>query len=183
MISRASLPIGRISVIFHASIPADDPERIARILAEIWKTHYFPFVFPDSFVVISGNPWGSNIEVCKRGDEQVPAPAEIGLRRNGAPSPFSEVHLLIGTELSFDEILALGRREGWIARICDRASFRLVELWIENRFLVEVTSGAEIERYRSFYSNPDNWREAIRHVPMPMPQFGYAPAWLDGPAD
>jgi hypothetical protein len=57
-------------MIFHASIPADDPERVARVLAEIWKTHYFPFVFPDSYVVISGNEWGNNIEVCKRGDEQ-----------------------------------------------------------------------------------------------------------------
>jgi hypothetical protein len=170
-------------VIFHASIPAENPRHVAQVLAEIWKTEYFPFVFPDSFVVISGNEWGSNIEVCKRGDEQVPAPVEIGLRRNESPSPYNEVHLLIGSELSFGEILGLARREGWIARECDRASFKLVELWIENRFLIEVTSGAEIERYRSFYSNPDHWRDTIRHVPMPMPQFGYAQSWLDRPID
>jgi hypothetical protein len=77
-------------MIFHASIPADNPEHVAKVLAEIWKTHYFPFVFPESFVVISGNEWGSNIEVCKRGDEQVPASVEIGLRKNGAPSRYNE---------------------------------------------------------------------------------------------
>jgi hypothetical protein len=170
------------TMIFHASIPADDPEHVARVLAEIWKTHYFPFVFPDSYVVISGNQWGNNIEVCKRGDEQVPAPEEVGLRRNGTPSHYSEVHLLIGTELSFEQIFAIAKREGWIARSCDRALFGLVELWVENKFLIEVVTGAEIERYRSFYSNLDNWREVAKHVAMPMPQFGYAEKWLEVPS-
>jgi hypothetical protein len=70
-------------MIFHASIPADDPQHVARVLAEIWKTQYFPFVFPDSYVVISANDWGSNIEVCKRGDEQVP-PRRSGSAGTGA---------------------------------------------------------------------------------------------------
>lgn len=100
-----------------------------------------------------------------------------------APSQYNEVHLLIGTELSFEEILAIVKREGRIARICDRASFNLVEVWIENRFLIEVVSGKEIERYRKFYSSPDNWREAIEHVPMPLPQFGYADRWLESPEE
>lgn len=85
-------------MIFHASIPADNPQHVAHVLAEIWKTHCFPFVFPGSYVVISGNQWGNNIEVCKRGDEQVPASVEVGLRKNPAPSRYSEVHLLIGTD-------------------------------------------------------------------------------------
>jgi hypothetical protein len=170
-------------MIFHASIPADNPEHVASVLAEIWKTDYFPFVFPESYVVISGNAWGSNIEVCKRGDEQVPASVEVGLHRNPSPSRYNEVHLLIGTELGFEEIFAIAKREGWIARLCDRALFNLVELWIENRFLIEVTTGAEIERYRQFYSNLDNWREVAKHVQMPMPQFGFAEGWLEAPAD
>jgi hypothetical protein len=85
--------------------------------------------------------------------------------------------------LSFEEILAVAKREGWIARICDRASFNLVEVWIENRFLIEVVSGKEIERYRKFYSSLDNWREASKHVPMPLPQFGYADRWLESPEE
>ena len=168
-------------MIFHASIPADNPEHVAKVLAEIWKTHYFPFVFPESYMVISGNAWGSNIEVLKRGGEQVPAAVETMLARNPSPSPYSEVHLLIGTDLSFDDILAIAKRENWIARHCDRALFSLVEVWIENRFLVEVVTGAEIERYRTFYSSLDNWREVAKNVPMPMPQFCYTDKWLDAP--
>lgn len=168
-------------MIFHASIPADDPERVAKVLAEIWKTDYFPFVFPESYVVVSGNAWGSNIEVLKRGGEQVPAAVEAMLARNSAPSRYSEVHLLIGTELAFDDIFAIAKREGWIARLCDRAVFTLVELWVENKFLIEVVNGPEIERYRTFYSNIDNWRELAKRVPMPLPQFGYTDQWLDAP--
>jgi hypothetical protein len=168
-------------MLFHASIPADDPKHVAGVLAEIWKTQFFPFVFPDSYVVISANDWGHNIEVCKRGDEQVPAAKEVGLRRNAAPSRFNEVHLLIGTTLSFAEIFAIARREGWIARKCDRALFNLVEVWIENKFLIEVVDQVEMERYRRFYRDIANWQEAVKHVPMPLPQFGYADKWLEAP--
>lgn len=168
-------------MIFHASIPADDPKHVASVLAEIRGTEYFPFVFPDSYVVISANEWGSLLEVCKRGDEQVPAPVEVGLRRNPSPSRYNEVHLLIGSRLGFDDIFAIAEREQWIARSCDRAIFQLVELWIENKFLVEVVTAAQIERYRRFYSSVENWREAIKHTPMPIPQFGCTEKWLEGP--
>lgn len=168
-------------MIFHASIPADNPEHVASVLAEIWKTQYVPFVFPDSYMVMSGNAWGSNIEILKRGGEQVPGAVETMLTRNPASSPYSEVHLLIGTELTFDDVFAIARREGWIARLCDRAIFTLLELWLENRFLIEVVNAAEIERYRTFYSNPDNWHELAKHVPMPLPQFGYTDSWLKAP--
>jgi hypothetical protein len=106
---------------------------------------------------------------------------EVGLRRNVSPSRYNEVHLLIGTELGAEDIFAIAEREQWIARSCDRAMFALIELWVENKFLIEVVTGPEIARYRSFYRNLDNWREATKHVPMPLPQYGYANKWLDGP--
>jgi hypothetical protein len=31
-------------MIIHASIPADDPERVARIIAELWRGTYAPFI-------------------------------------------------------------------------------------------------------------------------------------------
>lgn len=168
-------------MIFHASIPADDPERVARVFAEIWQAEVFPFVFPGSYVVIPGSEHGTMVEIVPRGDEQVPAALEVGIRRNNASSAYSEVHLNVGTALSEDEIFGLARRERWIARKCDRAAFNLVELWIENRFLVELMTVAEQKRYAAFYRTPDNWREAARHQPMPLPQFGYATEWLDRP--
>ena len=168
-------------MIFHASIPANNPRHVASVLAEIWKTDYFPFVFPGSYIVISGNSWGSNIEVLQRGDEQVPGAIETMLRQNPTPSRYSELHLLIGTDLSFDEVLAIAAREKWIARVCDRKFFSLVEIWLENSFLIEITTGSSIESYRRFYSSVQNWRGVLEHQPMPMPQFGYTNEWLDEP--
>lgn len=168
-------------MIFHASIPADDPAHVAGVFAEIWQTDVHPFVFPGSFVVIAGNAHGSMVEIVPRGDEQVPAAVEVGIRRNQTPSNYNEVHLNVATPLSEEQIFAIAEHEGWIARLCDRAFFNLVELWIENRFLIELVPPAEQVRYAAFYRDPANWREATRHMPMPMPQFGYTEEWLAGP--
>ena len=99
-------------MIFHTSIPADDPERVARVIGEIWQAAAHPFVFPNSYIVIADDGRGSQIEVSQRGHEQVPAAQDVGLRINPSPSPYSEVHVNIGTRLTEDQILAIGRREG-----------------------------------------------------------------------
>lgn len=51
--------------------------------------------------------------------------------------------------------LDLVRPYGWRAVTCDRGGvFDLVEVWIENRFLVEVLPPRGLERYLAFY-NPE----------------------------
>ncbi len=53
-------------MIIHASIPADDPERVARVIAELWRGESFPF-FAGTFIAMAGDDRGSQIEVAKRG--------------------------------------------------------------------------------------------------------------------
>ena len=55
-----------------------------------------------------------------------------------------------------------------------------MELWLENRFLVEIVTEPEVSRYRAFTTS-QNWRAVIEHEPMPLAQFGYAEAWLKAP--
>ena len=135
-------------MIIHASIPADDPERVARVIAELWRGSYAPFpVVPGVFVARADDDRGSQIEVGPRGREGVPGPDQVDLRDNDAPSPYSEVHLNIASQLSESEILAIGAREGWTSRVCDRGGlFKLVELWLENKFMLEVMNDHEIGR-------------------------------------
>ena len=168
-------------MIFHASIPADHPEHVAQVIAELWRSEYFPFVYPGSFVLIPGDEVGTILEIVPRGSEQVPAPTDVGLCRNESPSRYSEVHLNLATHLSTDEIIAIGRREGWVARECDRVFFKLVELWIENSFLIELMTTGEAARYAEFYRTPENFREALKHFEMPMPQYGFTEEWLTAP--
>jgi hypothetical protein len=169
-------------MIFHVSIPADDPQRVARVIAEVWRTEYFPFVFPGSFIVIPDDERGTEIEVLRRGNEQVPAESEAGLRRNDAPSPYTETHVNMATRCSEEEILAIAGREGWIARVCDRKFFKLIEFWIENRLMLELMTDTEVKRYRSFMSKA-NWRAVMAAEPMPLDRFGFASSWLTSPAN
>ncbi len=146
-------------MIHHASIPADDPERVARVIAELWRGTYHPFIAPCTFVVLADDAHGTELEVAPRGIELIPAEAEVGFQRNPIASPFSEVHINMATALSYDEVLAIASREGWIARVCDRGGFfKLVEFWLENKFMLELMSAAESARYRSIM-NADFWRK------------------------
>ena len=138
-------------MIVHASVPAYDPERVARVIAELWQGFSMPFpVIPGVFVAMAGDDRGTQVEVGPRGQEGAPGADMVEFRRNASPSPYSEVHLNIYSPLSEAEILAIGAREGWTARVCDRGGFfKLVELWLENRFMLEVMNTREWERYKA----------------------------------
>lgn len=147
-------------MIIHASIPADEPERVARVLAHLWGGESMPFPpYPGSFIAISGAGDGAEIEVVPRALEQVPGEVEVDTRWAAAPSPYSATHLALATALDEEALLALAAREGWIARRCNRGGvFDVVELWLENRFMVELLTPAMQAQYRAFMS-PQRFRE------------------------
>jgi hypothetical protein len=136
-------------VLYHASIPADEPERVARVIAELWRGRVLPFPpFPGAYMAWSGDERRTVVDVYPRGHEHVPAPGEFGVRRNPAPSAHSESHLALGVALSTEEILAVATRENWLAQASDRGGlFNVVELWIENKFLLELLTPQEQRRY------------------------------------
>jgi hypothetical protein len=154
-------------MIIHASVPADDTAQVARVIAELWRCEYFPFIFPQHFIVIAGDDRGTQIEVGPRGKQIVPAEAMMSFQPSPSPSPYSEVHLNIATPLSADEVLAVAKREGWTARVCDRGGvFKVIEFFLENKFMLEVMTDHELERYRSFM-RPENVRAMMSKRPPP----------------
>ena len=52
-------------MIFHFSIAAKDPQRAARVIAELWRGEAFPFppVAQGSWVAMAGDERNSTIEV------------------------------------------------------------------------------------------------------------------------
>lgn len=139
-------------MIIHASIPADEPERVARVIADLWRGTYAPFpVVPGVFTARAGDERGTQVEVGPRGREAIPGERQIDFRTNPTPSPYSEVHLNIYSPLSAEEILAIAAHEGWKARRCDRGGvFRLIEFWLENKFMLEVMNDHEWTRYKAW---------------------------------
>ena len=144
-------------MMIHASIPADDPERVARVIAELWRGRSAPLPFaPGAYVAIAGDDRGTQIEVGRRGREAVPGKTQVGFRDNPLPSPYSEVHLNILCPLSESEIVAIAEREGWTALACDRGGFfKLIEFWLENKFMIELMSEREWMRYRKIANMVD----------------------------
>ncbi len=136
-------------MLLHVSIPADEPERVARAIAEVASGTMLPFPpVAGAFMVWFGEGRRAIIEINPRGHEHVPAAEQFGIKTNAAPSPYSEGHVAIATPLSASDVLRIGAREGLLARRSDRGGlFSVVELWLENRFLLEVVPDEERQRY------------------------------------
>ena len=104
-------------MIYHASIPADEPERVARVMAELWRGEYFPFLDPGTFIVLTGDERGTEVEIIQRRFEMLPAETQVTVQVNPSPSPYCSVHLNIAT--------ACRRKKHWQsppARVGPRAS-------------------------------------------------------------
>lgn len=148
-------------MIFHASIPARDPERVATVIAEIWGGEAFLFPpWPDAWIAMAGDERGSAIEVYSHHQAMVPGEGGAMARPQAidAPQRYSCFHLAVATRLAPEQILAIGSREGWRAVRCSRGGvFDVIELWIEDSLMIEVLSPDMQQDYRDGV-NLDTWR-------------------------
>lgn len=158
-------------MLFHVSIPAADAARAARVLAEIWNADVLPFPpYPGCYLVfagdrIAGDGRGTCIEVYPAGQRLHPGPA-MAEAVAGDPGPGSESHIAIGTGLDEAALHAIAAREGWKSLTCWRGpAFQVVELWIDNRFMVEVLTPAMQAQYLAFMT-PATWQGAFQVAPL-----------------
>ena len=157
-------------MIAHISFPARDPQATAQVFGRLIDGQVMPFpVVEGAWVAIARNGSGTGVEVVPdrtahhpgHGDSD-PAnsargpqvmPWETQIRQDGQDAAASPFHVAIASPLSTDEILELGRAQGWRAVHCDRGGvFDLVELWVDNRYLVEVLPPTGYARYLAFYT-------------------------------
>lgn len=153
-------------MINHISIGVNNPEKVAAVLAELWNGIVLPFPpSPNSFIVLANDGKGTGVEVTPINTILVPGegmPEEANFDKNtlteeyeakfvqGDFSPrYVATHLNINTNLSEAEVKAIGKREGWRTLTCnrDRGLFQLIEIWIEDRFMLEVFTPEMTKRY------------------------------------
>lgn len=141
-------------MIHHFSIPAMNPFHVAQVLAELWGGQAVPFPpHPDSYMVLTMDDHGTMIEIYPTGTEMVPGldQGEVQFSVNPLTSPHSATHAAISVPMSQSQIEAIAAREGWRCVWCDRDGFfEVIELWIENRLLLELLPPAMAARYVSF---------------------------------
>ena len=151
-------------MINHISIAVNEPERVANVLAEIWDGMVFPFPpAPDSYFVIANDGGGTAVEVTPAGTVLIPGegqPDESDLDshteeyearfvQSGSAPQYVATHLNINTRKSIEEIREIAKREGWRVLVCNRGEglFQLIEVWLENTFMLEVMTPEQTARY------------------------------------
>lgn len=162
-------------MIFHASFAASDPQRVATLIAELWGGAAMPFppVGRASWVAMAGDLAGSVIEIYSADEALHPGPFEAKVHPGTTPARFGPTHFAISTRRSETEVFALAAREGWQARTCWRGAgepgtgpgFGVIEVWIENRLLIEVLA-QEMQRDYLAVMTIANWRAQLDDMEM-----------------
>ena len=153
-------------MINHISIGAHNPEKVAGVLAELWGGTVIPFPpCPNSFMALAGDDRGTAVEVTPANTVLVPGEGLPPEENFDAATPTEEyeakfvagdaapryvaTHLNISTHLSEREVKAIAGREGWRVVTCNRGEglFQLIELWLEDRFMLEVMTPEQTARY------------------------------------
>jgi hypothetical protein len=136
--------------LIHASIPADDPHKVAAVLAEMMGGEALPFPPAGPLGRMSWSGDGSiSLEIVPRGNLIHRGAEEGEWRAVEDPQRLSEVHLAIGVDRPASEIIAIADRAGWPARTCARGGgfFELVEVWVEGVFMLEIFDPEQAAHY------------------------------------
>lgn len=149
-------------MIHHVSMPARDPENVARVLAELLGGYSGPFIgpIPGAFVAYAEDAHGTGVEVYPESTLIVPgegkgeAIAELG----SAPKAVA-FHALVSVAVDRARVEAIGAREGWRTLHTWRGPpgaklFELIELWVENRVLLEIATSDMVAAYAAIANGP-----------------------------
>lgn len=60
---------------------------------------------------------------------------------------FTAIHATLSVPTSQAEIEQIARREGWRVLHCDRGDYEVIELWVENKLLLELLPPAIAPQY------------------------------------
>ncbi len=137
-------------MIAHASLPADNPEKAAKVLAEILQGEAVPFPpgGPEAWMAWSGDG-KIELEIIKRGSLLAYGEAEGEWRAAPNAQRGYEAHIAICVDRPEAEIIAIAQAAGWNARHCERGEgyFQLAEVWVENAFMLEFLDPEQTKTY------------------------------------
>lgn len=150
-------------MLHHISFAAIEPERVSRVLAELLKGDSFPFpVHPGSFITLTNDAYGTAIEVYPESSVCIPGEGEEQLifdRASFSPT-FSSSHIALSVPHDVQTVVNIGKREGWRVLPCNRGPFEVIELWVENRFLVEAITESMLPNYLETVRS-ETWKKLL----------------------
>lgn len=143
--------------LLHLSINADTPEHVAAFLAQVMGGEAMPFPpFPDCWIAFAKQDDGTAIEVYPTTHVLEAGPEQISCEIKERDAKPTFAHVALCATLDRAEIVSLAVDRDWLARICDRGPFECVEVWLENRLLVELLD-ADMQRDYRKGMTAENW--------------------------
>lgn len=138
-------------MLHHISFSVENPFRVAKALTELVVGQFFEFpVHPGAYMVVMDDSYGSGLEILPAKTVWSPGDVEAEVRPITTDSLHSPTHVALSVTASYETIEAIGDREGWLVRQCDRGPFSVIELWLENRFMVELLTPEMMANYLNF---------------------------------
>lgn len=140
-------------MIHHLSIAARDPKHVAGVLAELMGGAAVPFPpNPGSFFALQLDEHGSGVEVYPAGTELHPGGGDgAGFAKDSEIGRgFGATHFALSVATQADAVEAIARREDWQCYRCDRGPFHVIEVWLENRSMVEILPPEFAAEYLAF---------------------------------
>ena len=145
-------------MIHHISLPAKDPLRVAKVIAELFKSDYcapFPS-HPGGYVAFAGDEYGTLIEVYPLGTEMIPGKDDEAIQyQENKPNQFIATHAAISIPLEQSQIESIAQREQWRCVRCSRGYFDIIEFWLENTVLLELATPELAQQYTAVLT-PEN---------------------------
>lgn len=144
-------------MLHHISVAVNNPYHVGQVLSEVMQGRVFPFpVHEGSYITVAGDQYGTAIELLPAGTSLIPGGVEIEFNSTESEPRFGSVHAAMSVPSTLQEIEAIGQREGWLVRLCDRGPFRVIEFWVENQFAFEFLSPEIVSEYLEF-TTPGNF--------------------------
>ncbi|MEI9849682.1 MAG: hypothetical protein WDN24_01175 [Sphingomonas sp.] len=129
-------------MLYHLSIDARDPERVARTVAELWGGIATPFppVATGSWIALAGDDRNTALEVYPLGTGLVQGAGDTDAQGvAGGGNDRSATHFAMATDMDAAQVLGIAGREGWPVKYRKRGgAFGVLELWIEGTRMIEV---------------------------------------------
>jgi hypothetical protein len=111
---------------------------------------------------MAGDDRNTTCEFYARGTELRPGEGDSeGIVALAEGAPYGASHAAIATELPVEEVKAVAARHGAPAKVCVRGGlFGVVEVWIEERFMLEVLT-PEMQAQYLEHVTPANWERML----------------------
>jgi len=128
-------------MIHHYSIPVNETEKVAEIISKLFKgtiTRFGPY--RDSYIVWTGDEFGTAIELYPSGTEMIPdeGGGQANFIHNSSHTGFTATHAAVSIDRTREEIYEVAQENEWRAIELPRGGFNVIEFWIENKVMIEL---------------------------------------------